>query len=92
MRITWYPTKPGTLVGELRVRRKHGGGRWRFPLHMEAEEAEAAGTVMCEAHIDHTVAVPVDVYAPGALQLGCRSVAVLVFTPESKSHESWRCQ
>ena len=65
--LTWYPTRQCTLDAQLHVSRS-SGGRWRFDVRLTAEEPDVDGTIVCEAHIDQSVRVSVELFAPGARQ------------------------
>ena len=65
VQVSWYPSKPCVKNAHIHVARS-SGGRWKFPLQLTAEDSEVAGTVVCEAHMDRRVSVPVELYAPGA--------------------------
>lgn len=64
VQLLWQPVKQEKLFAQLHIY-KSPGGRWKFDVELYAEEPDVDGVVICEAHIDCSISVPVEVFAPG---------------------------
>jgi hypothetical protein len=64
--LSWRPLSPCRCKGHLLVQNP-GGGRWKFPVVLVAQDAKIDGTLICEANFGCTASVPVNIFASGAV-------------------------
>ena len=65
VQLTWFSRRQAELQAILSLSSRAGGGRWRYDVTLAAEAPASQATVLCEAHMDQTVRVPVELFAPG---------------------------